>query len=167
MKLFVIFLCGCVLCSSAAPPDAYAEAPPFGAPSIVFPIMTPRLSSGFGRRIHPIRRFSSSHQGVDLAAPLNSPVRAVTKGRVVFADRYKGYGKLVTIQHSDGYTSHYGHLNEIRVNPGDTVTAGQIIGGVGSTGASTGPHLHFEWRHHGMAYDPLLYFPDLTSPSQG
>ena len=138
-----------------------------GGFSIVFPIMAPRVSSGYGIRIHPIRKFSRLHRGVDLAAPENSHVRVVAEGRVVFAGDYAGFGKLVTVEHRDGYTSLYGHLAEITVNAGDKIPAGALIGRVGSTGLATGPHLHFEWRHDGTPLDPLKAFPLLAEFADG
>lgn len=135
--------------------------------AIVFPLMAPKLSSKFGSRRHPVYRYQRHHSGVDLAAPMNSHVRAVSGGTVVFADSYKGYGKLVTIEHEQGYASMYGHLNEISVNPGQVVKAGDIIGRVGETGVATGPHLHFEWRQAGKIIDPLKVFPSLTAKASG
>ena len=133
----------------------------------VYPVMSPRLSSDYGRRIHPIRRFSQFHQGIDLAAPRGVPIRSIRAGTVVFADPYAGYGKLIVIRHENGMTSHYGHCGEIRVNPGQNVLAGQIIGSVGNTGLSTGPHLHFEVRFNGAAVDPERYVPGLSLQGQG
>ena len=135
--------------------------------SFVYPVMTPRLSSKYGNRNHPILHATRHHNGVDLAAPLGAPVRAVTKGTVVFADPYKGYGNLVVIMHSNGVTSHYGHLNEIKVKPGQRIKAGQIIATIGSTGISTGPHLHFELRHNGKILDPIKMIPDLAIKGKG
>ncbi len=88
-------------------------------------------------------------------------------GRVIFADEYAGYGKLVTIEHRGGLVTLYGHLSEIRVNLGEKLKAGSIIGRVGSTGAATGPHLHFEIRRNGKPMDPLSIFPDLTVEAEG
>lgn len=136
-------------------------------PILVFPVMAPKLSSGYGLRKHPIQRYSKHHNGVDLSAPENSHVRSVAAGRVLFADTYAGYGKLVTVEHKGGYVSLYGHLHEILVNPGQVIKAGEIVGRVGSTGMATGPHLHFEWRHNGRPIDPLKVFPHLTSPPLG
>ena len=135
--------------------------------AIVFPIIAPRVSSEFGQRIHPIRKFSRFHQGVDLAAPRNSHVRAILAGRVVFAGTHAGYGKLVTIEHDKGYASLYAHLSEVKVHVGQNIAAGTLIGRVGSTGLATGPHLHFEWRHLGVAQDPLHVFPSLAEISEG
>ena len=134
---------------------------------IVYPLIAPRVSSEFGQRIHPIRKFSSQHQGVDLAAPENSHVRAILAGRVIFAGKYAGYGNLVTIEHGRDFASLYAHLREIKVHVGQIVEAGTLIGRVGSTGLATGPHLHFEWRRKGRALDPLKVFPALAEPSEG
>lgn len=120
----------------------------------VFPVVGPRMSSKYGMRFHPILKFSRLHTGVDLAAPEGSFVRAVSDGVVVFADPYKGYGNLVVIAHHDGMTTHYGHLEKILSKPGKSVRAGDIIATVGTTGHSTGPHLHFEVRLNGDPQDP-------------
>jgi murein DD-endopeptidase MepM/ murein hydrolase activator NlpD len=147
--------------SLAALPAVLSSGP------VVFPLMAPKISSKYGKRNHPVRKVSRHHSGIDLASPRGAHVRAVLEGLVVFADEYKGFGKLVTVQHTDGYTSLYGHLDEIRVEPGDKVSAGQIVGRVGSTGLATGPHLHFEWRHHHEAIDPLKVFPELATKADG
>ena len=135
--------------------------------ALVFPVIAPRLSSQFGNRIHPVRKFSRFHQGVDLAAPEASHVRAVLPGRVVFAGPHAGYGNLVTIDHGKGYASLYAHLSQIKVRIGAEVPAGALIGRVGSTGETTGPHLHFEWRKDGKSIDPLKVFPSLADVSDG
>lgn len=144
--------------------SASAETP-LGA--VVFPIMAPKLSSGYGSRKHPVYRSVKHHNGVDLAAPENSHVRVIAAGTVIFADSYAGYGKLVTVRHKGGYTSLYGHLSDIRVNPGAKLKAGDILGRVGSTGKVTGPHLHFEWRLNGKPIDPLKVFPALAAEAEG
>ncbi len=136
-------------------------------PGIVFPVISPRLSSKYGKRVHPVYKYSRHHNGIDLAVPEKTHVRAVLEGRVVFAGIYAGYGKLVTVEHSKGDVSMYGHLSEIRVNAGQVIKQGEILGRVGSTGISTGPHLHFEWRHNGETIDPLKVFPNLATPAEG
>ena len=141
--------------------SSYASEP------FVNPIMSARLSSHYGRRIHPIKKFSSTHSGIDLAAPMDSPIRAAQKGMVIFADRYAGYGNLVVIRHPNGMTTHYGHCSKILVDPGTFVKAGEIIARIGSTGVSTGPHLHFEIRFNGVPTDPLKVFPDLLTIAKG
>lgn len=137
------------------------------APSIVFPILAPKFSSGFGTRKHPVFANNIHHNGLDIAAPEYSHVRAVLSGVVIFAGVYAGYGKLVSIQHKNGNASVYGHLSEIRVNVGQRVKTGSIIGRIGSTGVSTGPHLHFEWRKNGVSLNPMLVFPSLFKQPVG
>lgn len=163
-KIYFFFL----LVSLFFPDYLLSQNSPLVPFSLVYPLMGPQLSSSYGMRRHPIIKYmNKQHSGVDLAAPAYSHVRAVAKGRVVYADRYAGYGKLVTIVHDSGWTSIYGHLNEIRVNTGQNVTAGQIIGRLGSTGMSTGPHLHFEWRKDNVPVDPLKVLPTLASEASG
>ncbi len=139
----------------------------FASGLIVFPLVSPTISSNFGSRVHPIFGHRLHHGGVDLVAQEKSHVRSVLDGRVVFAGQYAGYGKLVTIEHARGRTTLYGHLSEIRVDIGQSVQAGDIIGRVGSTGNSTGPHLHFEWRENGQVLNPLEVFPHLKAAPQG
>lgn len=149
------------------PAGAAKNYTPLAPPSFVYPLMAPRLSSAYGERIHPIRRFSHNHQGIDLAAPPGSPIRAIAGGTVVFADPYQGYGNLVVVRHNLRMTSHYAHCQRIAVNPGQQVQAGQIIAYVGSTGTSTGPHLHFEVRVNGKPVNPERFIPGLASEADG
>ncbi|WIB26574.1 M23 family metallopeptidase [Curtobacterium sp. MCSS17_015] len=103
------------------------------------------VSSGFGDRTPPVGGASSNHQGIDFAAGIGVAIHAVAAGTVITAgelDGWKGFGKLTRIQHADGYTSWYGHQSSIAVGVGTKVSAGQYIGQVGSTGTSSGPHLH-------------------------
>lgn len=141
--------------------------PSFALEPYVNPIMSARLSSKYGTRIHPIKKYSHSHPGIDLAAPFDSPIRAIMKGRVVFADKYAGYGNLVVIQHENGMTSHYGHCSKIVVQPGTYVKTGEIIARIGSTGVSTGPHLHLEIRFNGIPKNPLDVYPNLLDVPKG
>jgi len=135
--------------------------------SIVFPLISPRLTSSFGSRVHPIKKVKKHHSGVDLAAPEKSHVRAVMAGRVVFAGNIPGYGNVVSILHEGERLSLYGHLREIHVQVGDVLEAGKIIGLVGSTGSATGPHLHFEWRENGKSLDPMTIFPFIAEDPLG
>lgn len=135
--------------------------------SYVYPVMAPRLSSNYGFRVHPIRRFSHKHKGIDLAAPVGSPIRAIAAGTVVFADPYAGYGKLVVVQHNKHLTSHYAHCDKIKVRPGQKVKAGEIISEVGNSGRSTGPHLHLEIRIDGIPRNPESFIPGLAEAAQG
>ncbi|MFM9937489.1 MAG: M23 family metallopeptidase [Novosphingobium sp.] len=113
------------------------------------------LSSRFGWRSDPLDRGARFHAGVDIPARAGAAVRAVQAGRVVFSGWAGGYGNLVVIDHGDGVRSRYGHLERVLVAAGDPVGTGTEIGAVGSTGRSTGPHLHYEVRVGGTAIDPL------------
>lgn len=118
-----------------------------------------RLTSGFGPRYHPILKYVRLHPGLDLALPAGRPVYAASAGRVVFAAWGGAYGNLVKIQHADGVQTWYGHLSEFAVRTGDRVEPGATIGRIGSTGLSTGPHLHFEVRLNGVLRDPAPWLP--------
>lgn len=117
------------------------------------------ISSGFGPRVHPIYRVSSFHAGIDIAVPEGTRVCAAAPGRVVTAGWEGGFGLLVVMDHGDGYTSCYGHLSQILVSVGQFVEIGQTIALSGSTGLSTGPHLHFEIRCEGVAVNPRGLLP--------
>ncbi|QXE24302.1 peptidase M23B [Richelia sinica FACHB-800] len=114
-------------------------------------------SSPFGWRIHPILGYRRFHAGLDFAASYGSMIRAADSGTVIFAGWYGGYGKAVIIDHGQGITTLYGHSSELYVAEGQTVQKGQAIAAVGSTGLSTGPHLHFEVRRDGTPVDPADY----------
>jgi murein DD-endopeptidase MepM/ murein hydrolase activator NlpD len=113
------------------------------------------LTSGFGERWHPLRGGYRFHAGVDLAAPTGSPLAATSDGVVTRAGYAGGYGLLITIDHGGGIETRYGHLSGVSVAVGQQVRAGQLIGFVGSTGESTGPHVHYEVRVNGRAVNPL------------
>jgi len=113
-----------------------------------------RITSYFGWRRHPILGFSRLHKGMDFGAAWGSPVYAATDGRVVRAGWSGGYGNQVRIEHGGGIATSYSHLSRIAAGAGGVVRAGQIIGYVGSTGLSTGPHLHYELHRNGVAVDP-------------
>lgn len=116
-----------------------------------------RLTSPFGYRIHPISRTRRMHSGIDLANSTGTNITASQNGKVISAG-YKGtYGNLVVIRHGNGMETAYAHLSRISVSVGDVVTQGQSIGKMGSTGGSTGSHLHFEIRKNGTAVNPMNY----------
>jgi murein DD-endopeptidase MepM/ murein hydrolase activator NlpD len=119
------------------------------------------ISSYFGYRTDPFTDAERYHSGIDLAANRGTPVRASGKGKVVFAAYSQGgYGNMVKIDHGFGFFTIYAHLNKIGVEKGSTVTRGQVIGQVGSTGRSTGPHLHYEVHRNGKPVNPLKYMWD-------
>ncbi len=101
------------------------------------------------------------HQGIDIAAPVGTPVRAAAAGRVIFAGRMRGYGRIIIIQHDHRYVTVYAHDSRNWVRAGQMVSRGQIIGTVGRSGHTTGANLHFEVRHNNVASNPLLYLAPL------
>lgn len=119
------------------------------------PVAARALTSRFGMRAHPVLGGYRMHSGVDLAAPTGTPVSAPGAGVVTFADWSGGYGLLVTVDHGNGMQTRFAHLSRLKVSPGQKVERGQLLGLVGSTGRSTGPHLHYEMRQNGRAIDPL------------
>ncbi len=126
------------------------------------PIAKGWLSSAFGNRIDPITGQPAWHAGVDFAGSQGSDVLAVASGVVVFADRRDGYGKLVEINHGNGISTRYGHHEKLLVKVGEIVRKGDVIGAMGSSGRSTGPHVHFEVLRNGRAIDPTRFVSDIT-----
>ena len=112
------------------------------------------FTSGFGMRRHPLFGIWHLHTGVDIATAWGAPVLAAAEGRVIYAGWFGGYGKIVVIDHGEGISTLYGHLSNLLVVAGDDVRRGQPVGRVGSTGFSTGPHLHFEVRINGRPVNP-------------
>lgn len=112
------------------------------------------VSSGFGPRNDPFIGEKTFHNGVDIAAPAGSPVKAPTAGHVISSGWTRGYGNMVEVDHGDGLVARYAHNSANLVTPGDQVSAGQSIALVGSTGRATNAHLHFEVRRHGQPVDP-------------
>ncbi|SHH07884.1 M23 family metallopeptidase [Bradyrhizobium erythrophlei] len=115
------------------------------------------FTSGFGIRTDPFLGRPAMHTGLDFRAQMGDPVRATANGKVVSAGWAGGYGRMVEIDHGNGLSTRYGHLSEIGVKVGDPIKIGQVIGAVGSTGRSTGPHLHYETRIDGDAVDPQKF----------
>jgi murein DD-endopeptidase MepM/ murein hydrolase activator NlpD len=125
------------------------------------------FSSGFGVRSDPFLGRPAMHSGLDFRASTGDPVRATANGKVVTAGWSGGYGRLVEIDHGNGLSTRYGHLSEINVKVGQVITLGQVIGAVGSTGRSTGPHLHYETRIDGDAVDPQKFLRAGVRLTQG
>ena len=124
------------------------------------------LTSGFGTRSDPMTHGPGLHQGIDIAAAAGQPVFAAADGLVVLAAATSGYGEAIYLAHGFGVTTRYGHLSEIDVRPGQRVHRGELIGRVGSTGRSTGSHLHYEVRLDGTPVNPVAYILDgSTGPS--
>ncbi|WP_093667114.1 M23 family metallopeptidase [Sphingomonas gellani] len=113
-----------------------------------------RITSAFGWRMHPLLGFTKLHKGMDIGAAYGSPIYAAIDGMVSFAGRAGGYGNFVKLAHQSGLASGYGHMSRIAVRPGQRVARGQVIGYVGSTGLSTGPHLHWEVWKNGQSINP-------------
>lgn len=151
----------------AAPPPAPIANDPHlpGAPPLVMPVIG-RPSSGYGLRADPIQHTTINHPGFDLAAPTGTQVTAAAAGTVTHAGPAGTYGNLVTIRHENGFETRYAHLSAISVKVGDQLPAGAELGKVGTTGYSTGPHLHFEVRHDGAPIDPAPLLPLHGSPGR-
>lgn len=118
------------------------------------------VSSGFGRRASPFTGKDTMHGGVDISAPLRTPVIAPAEGTVAFGGSDAGLGNTVTLSHGYGMRTIYGHMDKLKVKTGQHVRRGDVIGWVGSTGLSTGPHLHYEIEVSGTGVDPLKYIID-------
>jgi murein DD-endopeptidase MepM/ murein hydrolase activator NlpD len=117
-----------------------------------------RLSSDYGVRRHPILGIRCKHNGIDLSGKLGTPIYSTAHGVIISTKSNSlGYGNQVIIEHSDGYKTRYAHLNEINVKQGDNVERGQVIGTLGTTGLSTGPHLHYEVIKNDDPIDPLFF----------
>jgi murein DD-endopeptidase MepM/ murein hydrolase activator NlpD len=131
--------------------DAIATAT---AQTPIMPSLAGRVSSAYGWRHDPIDDSVKFHKGVDIALPLGQEIPAPQAGKVVFAGEMSGYGQTVVLDHGNQVTTRYAHLSSIAVQVGDAVTAGQSIGQVGTTGRTTGPHLHFEVLEGGKSVNP-------------
>ena len=121
---------------------------------VQWPVQAP-ITSGFGMRLHPILRFLRPHKGIDFGAHWGQPIVAAADGQVVRAGWAGGYGQQVRIAHGGGLATSYSHMSRMVVTPGTLVHGGQLIGYVGTTGLSTGPHLHFETLRNGVAVNPI------------
>jgi len=127
------------------------------------PVDFTRISSKFGKRLHPVLNRMRQHHGVDYAAPNGTPIKAAGDGKIVFIGRKGGYGNTIVIQHAGRYSTLYAHMKKFRngLHNGERVEQGQVIGYVGMTGLATGPHLHYEFRINGIHRNPLtVKLPD-------
>jgi murein DD-endopeptidase MepM/ murein hydrolase activator NlpD len=126
-----------------------------------------RIASGYGRRIDPVYKTVKFHEGLDFTAPQGTPIYATADGIVSQAGvSTSGYGNHVVINHGYGYETLYGHMYRIKARRGNRVKRGEVIGYVGSTGKSTGPHCHYEVHKNGRTLDPVYFFYHDLTPSQ-
>ena len=137
---------------------------PVAQPTVAIPSRMPlenlRMTSGYGTRNHPILGGRRNHKGVDLAAPTGTPVHATADGIIGKAEWFSSYGLYVQIEHGADLETRYAHMSRLAVASGERVKKGDVIGYVGSTGRSTGPHLHYEVRVDGVAVNPMPYMLD-------
>ena len=129
------------------------------------PVAFSRKTSGMGMRLHPIFQTLQKHNGVDYAAPTGTPAMSVGDGVVEFAGVQNGFGNVVIVRHGGNHSTVYAHLSRIQVRAGQAIQKGQVVGAVGSTGWSTGPHLHFEFRVNGVHVDPQSVIQQAQSSS--
>lgn len=122
--------------------------------------------SGFGYRMHPIYKIRKMHEGLDFAAPIGTPIYATGDGVVVAAGVERGYGNRIMINHGYGYVTKYAHMSKFKVKRGQKVNRGDVIGYVGNTGASTGPHCHYEVYKNGKPINPINFFFNDLTPSE-
>ncbi|EPR42444.1 Peptidase M23 [Desulfovibrio sp. X2] len=115
------------------------------------------ITSPFGYRTSPFTGTREFHKGLDISCPMGSPIYAPAKGKVAFAGRDSGYGLSITLEHGAGLSTKYGHLHRLAIKPGQTVSRGELIGYAGTSGRSTGPHLHYEVRLNGVPVNPMRY----------
>jgi len=126
-----------------------------------------RVASGFGWRIHPIYKTEKLHTGMDFTAPIGTEIYATGNGTVVKVENDgRGYGNNVVINHGYGYETLYGHMSKFKVRPGQKVNRGDLIGYVGNSGSSTGPHLHYEVRKNGNPINPVNFYYNDLSPEE-
>lgn len=136
------------------PPVTASFAPVFSTGKLKPPIEQGRITSRFGYRIHPITKAFGFHSGIDIAAPFDTPIACVLPGKVKETGSNKSYGNYIIVEHSGGFESFYGHCSKIIAQQGAIIRKGEIIAKIGSTGVSTGNHLHFEVRINGICFDP-------------
>ncbi len=145
--------------------DAGTISATVSVPSIM-PLQDARLTSGFGMRTHPVLGGRRKHKGIDLAAPTGTPVYATADGIVDRAEWFSSYGLFIEIDHGAELETRYAHMSRLAVAEGQWVNKGDLIGYVGSTGRSTGPHLHYEVRVSGVAVNPIPYMVEVPVNQQ-
>lgn len=134
--------------------------------NMVWPVAGPyRISSTFGVRRHPLKNKRMFHYGLDIAARSGTPIVSVAVGRVVFAGWRRGYGRVVEVDHGQGWVSRYAHAASINVKKGQLVLAGQMIAKVGRSGHATGAHLHIELEQAGKRIDPMTFWARVNTSS--
>ena len=153
----------------AASPIGTSLAAPSYRPTTVsipsrMPVNSATMTSGFGLRWHPVIGGRRQHKGVDLAQPIGTPVYATADGVISKAERFSSYGLFISVEHGGNIQTRYGHLSRLNVAAGQVVHKGDLIGYVGSTGRSTGPHLHYEVRIAGVAVNPIPYMQGSAQP---
>ena len=134
------------------------------------PAKVEMVTSSYGYRRDPFTGRGAMHSGLDFRGPTGAPIYAAADGRIAFVGRKSGYGKVVEIQHGNGLMTRYAHMSKTDARVGQVVTAGTVVGAIGSTGRSTGPHLHFEVRANGQAVDPRPFLekaPDVLEKARG
>lgn len=146
---------------ASVPSAAKASAPVYAPTTVSIPSRNPldgaSMTSGFGMRTHPVLGGRRGHKGIDLAMPTGTPVYATADGVIGKAEWFSSYGLYIAIEHGGNIQTRYGHLSRLNVAAGQPVKKGDLIGYVGSTGRSTGPHLHYEVRIAGVAVNPVPY----------
>ena len=143
--------------------DSVARSVSDVSPDVAQPPVVGPVTSPFGPRIHPVTETPDYHEGVDIAAPIGSPVRAPFAGAVVDIKTHPHLGHTLVMRHAGGYRSVYGHLGQINVAVGDSVAAGAVVAESGDSGRATGPHLHFGLYVDGRAIDPSEWIPELKT----
>ncbi|KRA80374.1 hypothetical protein ASD76_14435 [Altererythrobacter sp. Root672] len=133
----------------------------------MMPVNGVTMTSDYGMRVHPVLGGRRNHKGIDLAGPMGTPVYATADGVVSRAERFSSYGNYIQIEHGGELQTRYAHLSGYAVAAGEQVTKGQLIGYIGTTGRSTGPHLHYEVRVSGEAVDPRPYMLAQVAVGQG
>jgi murein DD-endopeptidase MepM/ murein hydrolase activator NlpD len=141
--------------------DALSRLDTIRTKATAYPLLTPvpgqEITSSFGYRTDPLLGSKAFHSGIDFRGPTGLAVKASAAGKVIHAGPSGGYGNMVEIKHASGWVSRYAHLSQFNVQEGDAVDTGDTIGAVGSTGRSTGPHLHYEVRKDDTAHDPAPF----------